>query len=155
MARLLSVKMTLRGVGWERMQRRLKDQEIGIKDMAKSRWLIGTSLPYASHWIEEGWRNDPRYGHVAVHYRTPETYFMRDAIQGFKAEIRTRRPTSRIVGAVAFSGAVMMKWAQSIAENMRRILNQRVYSAPVPTRNGRPRYQRSHKLFNSIKAYRA
>lgn len=155
MARLLSIKATIQGVGWQRIQERLRNEEIGARQMAQSRWLIGSSLPYASHWIEEGWRNDPRFGTVHVLYRTPATYFMRDSIAGLKGEIRARRPTSGIVGAATFSGVYMMRWAQRIAENMRRLLNQRVYSLPVPTRNGRPLYQRTNRLFKSIKAYRA
>lgn len=153
MARLLSVKITLKGAGWQKMRKRLRDAEIGVRDMAKSRWLIGTSLPYASHWIEEGWRNDPRYGRVQVHYRTPETYFMRGAVD-FMYNAARRRAAAGPVG-IRLGGAMMAAWAQKIAENMRGILNARVYSAPVPTRNGRARWARSHKLFNSIKAYRA
>lgn len=147
------IKMTLQGVGWQRFQQRLRDNEIGARQMANTRFLIGTSLPYASHWIEEGWRDDPRYGRVRVAYRAADVGFLREAATTFKRELRQRRPSSGPLG-VAFSATMMIKYADRIVQIMRRVLNQKVYSAPVPTRNGRRRYTRSHRLFNSIKAYR-
>jgi hypothetical protein len=149
----LRMKLTVQGVGWQRMREKLQANLIGAREMARTRWLIGTSLPYASHWIEEGWRNDPRYGHVQVRYRAPATFFMRDAVDN-AFNVQRRRAMSGPVGVV-FSGTIMMQFALAIVNNMRQILNDRVYSAPVPTRNGRARWQRSHKLYNSIKAYRA
>lgn len=145
--------MTLTGRGWSGMRDRLKSKEIGVKDMARSRWIIGSILPYASHWIEEGWRNDPRYGRVEVRYRTPETYFMRESVDFMYNPVR-RRAASGPVG-IRLGGAMMAAWAQKIAENMRSLLNQRVYSIPVPTRGARAAYERTNNLFRSIKAYRA
>lgn len=153
MAMPVKLKATLRGVGWRRFREKLAANLIGAKEMAGSRWLIGSTLPYASHWIEEGWRNDPRYGHIEVRYRVPATWFMRESV-AFMFDVRRRRATAGPVGVV-FSGTIMAKWAQAIAVNMRSILNQRVYSVPVPTYSGgRAQWQRTHKLYNSIRAYR-
>lgn len=145
--------MRLRGVAWDRFRQRLRETAMGAREMAAYRFIIGTSLPYASHWIEEGWRNDPRYGRVTVHYRVPETYFMRAAVDFMHNPVR-RRAAAGPVG-IRLGGAMMAAWAQQIVQNMRAILNARVYSAPVPTRGGRARWERSHTLFNSIRAYRA
>lgn len=147
------VTATLKGVGWQRFQEKLQANLVGARAMARTRFMIGSSLPYASHWIEEGWREDPRFGRVVVTYRTPDVNFMHDAANKFHSTVRARRPESAIIG-VAFNAAYMSMYADTIVQDMRTTLNNRVYSAPVPTRNGRRRYQRSHRLFNSIKAYR-
>lgn len=150
---VVKLRMRLTGVAWTRFRDLLKQNLIGAREMARTRWLIGSSLPYASHWIEEGWRNDPRFGHVEVTYRSPPgTHFMRESVDN-AFDVRRRRATSGPVGVV-FSGTIMAAFAEAIAKNMRQILNERVYSAPVPTSGGRARWIRSHKLYNSIKAYR-
>jgi hypothetical protein len=147
--------VTLVGTGWQRFLARLQANLVGAREMARSRWLIGSSLPYASHWIEDGWRDDPRYGRVQIQYRQPpDARFMAQAAARFGTTVRARRPGAAVVGGV-FSGTTMQVWANSIAQDMKDILNATVYSAPVPVRNGRARWQRTHALYNSIRAYRA
>jgi len=80
---------------------------------------------------------------------------MRDAAQQFGSTVGLRRPSELAPVGAVFDGATMLMYADTIADNMRANLNARVYSAPVPTRNGRARWQRSHQLYNSIKAFRA
>lgn len=153
MARV-NIAIKLQGVGWQRFQDKLKANLIGAKEMSNTRFMIGTSLPYASHWIEEGWRDDPRFGRVTIQYRSPaDANFMRDTADNFGKIVRLKRPTSKVLG-VAFSGRIMVQLADIIVQDMRTNLNNTVYSAPVPTRNGRKRYTRSLNLFRSIRAYR-
>jgi hypothetical protein len=145
----------LAGAGWNRLLRRLQLMQAGYAEAARARFLIGSTLPYASHWIEEGWRDDPRYGQVRIVYRTPATWFMREAAEQLPGIIvRARRPGETTVGPI-LNGAQMAVWADGIAEAMKQILAARVYSVPVPTSGGRARWQRTHALYNSIKAYRA
>lgn len=149
----IKLRTRLTGIAWTRFRDLLKQNLIGAREMARTRWLIGSNLPYASHWIEEGWRNDPRFGHVTVTYRPPATHFMRESVDN-AFDVRRRRANKGPVGVV-FSGTIMAKFAEAIAKNMRQILNERVYTAPVPMRGGHPRWERTHVLYNSIKAYRA
>lgn len=143
------------GSGWSRFQQRVAAMQVSAREMARTRFLIGSNLPYASHWIEEGWRDDPKIGRVTVNYRTPgATHFMRASAEAFGARFGRRRPSEGLMGAVSGAG-LMQQYADEIADSMREILNAEVYSAPIPTSGNRPKWQRSHALYNSIKAYRA
>lgn len=149
---MADIFVQMEGKGWEHFQQRVAALAIGAEEMARTHFQVGSTLPYASHWIEEGWRKDKRYGPVQVHYRKPAaTHFMKASAQAFRGTFGLRRPTEEdFVG-----GRVMAIFAENVADSMRTILNAEVYSTPVPTTNGRAQWVRTHALFNSIRARRA
>lgn len=147
----LKLKANVHGIAWTRFRERLRLNLVGAQEMGRTRFLIGSTLPYASHWIEEGWRVDPRQGRIEIKYRQPSgAYFMQDLGAIFSIG---RRRRGKGVGAT-FSGAIMADYAKDIVIGMRDRLNKAVYDHPPPRNRGH-NYSRSHRLFNSIKAYRA
>ena len=122
----------------------------GARTAGATRLRVGSALPYASHWIEEGWRDDPRYGRIGITYRTPAyTNFIRQA----RDDNAPLLPKYIWQGLQAGSEAVrleMLTFAQRVADSMVNNLDATVYSQPPPPDRG-PSYVRSHDLANSIK----
>lgn len=149
------VSVELKGIAWTRFQERLANMAVSANAMARTRFIIGSRLAYGSHWIEEGWRDDPILGRVDINYRQPAgAHFMRDAAQTFRANVR-KASRSNVVGGV-FNVNVMQQWGESIAQEMRDILDREVYSQPVATNYaGVPKWVRTQKLYKSIRVYRA
>lgn len=137
-------------------------------------YIVGSDLPYASHWIEEGWRNDPRYGRVNILYRTPGYARFMDAaalaVNSYVTADFAQYPPPIGVLLDAYAAGL----AQIAIDTMHDVLQREVYSVPpirretrqvviVNRRTGRRRvttrtrirtWQRTHALYNSIKMHR-
>lgn len=134
---------------------RLQD---GARAAGATRLAIGSDLPYASHWIEEGWRSDPRYGTVIIQYAAPPaggTHFIQQARDELAPELPFVVAQGLPAGAAA-TRAQMLTFAYRVAERMREILMEKVYSVEIPRNlNGVPKWRRqgpySGGLYNDIR----
>lgn len=158
----LRIRISSDATSWDNIEGKLLRGLANIAQFAGIHFVIGSNLPYASHWIEEGWRDDPRLGRVTVNYRSPPgTQFMHKAARtvlgkGHKVGFRLRRPSESVFGLGFVPVAFMAQYGEAIVDEMQDNLQKSVYSrGAVGTnqRSGRS-WVRSHALYNSIQARR-
>lgn len=156
------VRMSVDATSWGRIEDALLRGAANASQFNGIKFIIGSNLAYASHWIESGWRNDPRAGRVTVTYRTPAaTNFMSGALRTVVGKrhglgLRLRRPSESIFGVGFVSVAFMQDYAEDIILEMQDRLTKAIYSRGTTGRNpqtGRT-WERSHALYNSIQARR-
>ena len=117
-------------------------------------YLVGSPLPYASHWIEEGWRRDDRVasGEVRINYAEPTDARFLEAAQEQVGGYITTDLADEWAGVRLEDR--MARYAAEAARAMRDRLNQITYSRAAYNPNTNRRWVRTHALYNSIQAQR-
>lgn len=159
---MIKMSMSRDATAWAEIEDALLRGAAHASQFNGIKFLIGSNLPYASHWIESGWRNDPRIGRVTVTYRSPAaTNFMANALRRVVGKrhgigMRLRRPSESIFGVGFVSVAFMADYGEDIVLEMQDNLTKSIYSrgtTGINTKTGRT-WERTHALFNSIQARR-
>lgn len=116
------------------------------------RYVIGSDLPYAYRWIEEGERSDWRYGTLHIYYhRPPEggAHFL---------EAGANAINSYITQYEYVIGANMVGWSTSAAytaaREMRQTLARDVYANAPYNPYTKSRWRRGYALYDDIQPFR-
>jgi hypothetical protein len=143
---------------WDKVWHDLHTGQKNLQDLRHIRYIIGSNLPYATHWIEDGWRDDPRFGKIRVNYRQPAaTGFMKKTVKRYgETRLRRRRPSENIFGAGFVPVKFMQDHAGDVVEDMRETLDKYIYSKGEEGDNPKSgdKWRRTWDLYGSIKSRR-
>lgn len=117
------------------------------------RYVIGSDLPYAYPWIEEGWRDTgQRVGVIYINYHNPPeggAHFLEAGADAIDSYVEQHEYAI---------GASMVGWSTSAAyvaaREMRQTLSHAVYANEPYNPYTHDRWRRSYALYDDIKAFR-